>query len=69
MSLRWPGIGDDVLGEKPVARQWSRQVGAERWASLEHEHIVIKTFSLPSACKLPLHKVPGWSVFGLPPGS
>ena len=57
--------------------QQARQVGAERWTSLEHEHLVKLTFFSrqcgggavpPSACQLPVRKVARWRAFGLPPG-
>ena len=40
--------GTTCWAKKQQARQRSRQVGAERWASLEHEHFVKLTFFPPA---------------------
>ena len=40
--------GTPGWAENQQARQWSRQVSAEHWTSLEHEHLLKLTYFPPA---------------------
>ena len=74
-------FGTTCRAKNQQAKQRSRQVDAERWMSLAHLSCEIDVFSPgsadggragravpPSACQVPVRKVPGRRAFRFSPG-
>ena len=82
VSLRRPDIREDVLGGNSAveaAVETGRRWALDEPGRASRELNVFPPGSsgggraggavLPSACQLPVWKVPGWRAFGFPPGS